>query len=200
MKLSRKKHENLKRSSDQTLRAPLLDLTLPPLQKNCEYFFRICLGIWHWNMAGICPTGNFSGLRYPTKRSSKTPQNIWGKFGAKFGAKNRKIRGTFFLRFFWPNLMFLDFFRRLDVFFAFRRKISWMNPTLTRTLLLIHARGGLPALSAGAHCLYCQWPSLYLALLSTYPLWPSLEYTRLAKAKIDTLISTTNKYATLSIF
>ena len=45
---------------------------------------------------------NFFGLRFPTKRSTETPQKIRGKFGAKFGAKSgtkiREHRGTFVLR------------------------------------------------------------------------------------------------------
>ena len=41
---------------------------------------------------------------FPKKRSTKAPQNIWGKFGAKlgtaFGLKIFKIRGAFVLQLF----------------------------------------------------------------------------------------------------
>ena len=41
---------------------------------------------------------------FPTKRRTKTPRQIRGKFGAKFGAKSgtntRKIRGVFVLQLF----------------------------------------------------------------------------------------------------
>ena len=46
---------------------------------------------------------NFSGLRFPRKRSTRTPQKNRGKFGAKFGRKIRKIRGTCVLQLFWPK-------------------------------------------------------------------------------------------------
>ena len=53
-------------------------------------------------MTGIF--GEFFLVSVPTKRSTKTPQNIRGNFGAKFGAKLgakiRKIRGTFVLQLF----------------------------------------------------------------------------------------------------
>ena len=60
----------------------------------CEYFFRVCLGILHWEMAGI--SGDFFWSPSPTKRSTKSPRKIQGKFGAKFGAKfGTKIRKNF---------------------------------------------------------------------------------------------------------
>ena len=72
-----------------------------PLQKNfVNKFFvfawEFCIEKWRGFLV------NFSGL-FPKKRSTKTPQKIRGKFGAKFGTKIRKIRGIFVLRLFWPN-------------------------------------------------------------------------------------------------
>ena len=50
----------------------------------------------------------FSGIRFPRKQRMKNPYNIWGKFRAKFGAKNgtkiRKIRVSFVLQLFRHRL------------------------------------------------------------------------------------------------
>ena len=46
---------------------------------------------------------NFFWSPSPTKWSTKTPQKIRGKFGAKLGTKNQKLRETFVLQLFWPN-------------------------------------------------------------------------------------------------
>ena len=65
----------------------------------CEYFF-----VFAWEFCIGKSRGflvNFLWSPFPTKRSTKTPQKIWGKFGEKSGAKSRtkirKIWGTFVL-------------------------------------------------------------------------------------------------------
>ena len=66
----------------------------------CEYFFHICLGIWHRKMVGIF--GEFfvvSGLRFLGNRERKILEKF-GKFGRKSGTKIRKIRGAFVLQLF----------------------------------------------------------------------------------------------------
>ena len=74
-------------------------------EKFCEYFFFVfpwefCVEKWRGFLV------DFFWSPFPTKRSTKTPQKIRGKFGKEFGAKSgtkiRKIRGTFVLRLFWP--------------------------------------------------------------------------------------------------
>ena len=80
-------------------------------EKICEYFFRVCLGIWHWKWRGFLV--NFSWSPFPRKQSTKTPRKIRGKFGGKFGRKSgtkiRKIRETFVLQLsdLTPNLFWI---------------------------------------------------------------------------------------------
>ena len=78
-------------------------VTLPALQKHFVNFlfvfgWEFCIEKWR----GF--SENFFGSPFPTKRSTKNPRKIRGKFGAKFrakfGTKIRKIRGTFVLRLF----------------------------------------------------------------------------------------------------
>ena len=81
-------------------------VTLPPLQKNSVNIFFVFawefyIGKWRGFLV------NFFWSPYPTKRSTKSPRKIRGKFGEKFRAKSGtkiwKIRGTFVLRLFWLN-------------------------------------------------------------------------------------------------
>ena len=89
---------------------------------------RNLLWIFSWNLPGNFALKNsgifgdfFVWSPFRTKRSTKTPQTIRGKFGAKFGAKSvteiQKIRGTFVLQLFWPNsLSFSLWFPRIFPF------------------------------------------------------------------------------------
>ena len=102
-----------KRKPQNSLRIFQEKVTLPAAcspEEFCEYFFRVCLGILHWKMAGIF--GEFFWSPSPTKRSTKSPWKIrWkfgAKFGAKFGTKIRKIRETFVLQLFWRNKRLLQ--------------------------------------------------------------------------------------------
>ena len=78
--------------------------TLPALQKNLWIsFFRVfawefCIEKWRGFFV------NFFWSPSPTKRSTKSPRKIRGKFGVKFGMKLREIRETFVLQLFWPNV------------------------------------------------------------------------------------------------
>ena len=83
---------------------PIIDL--PALQKNFMNIFFVfawefCIEKWQGFLV------NFFWSPSPTKRSTKSPRKIRGKFGAKsgakFGTKIRKIRETFVLQLFWPN-------------------------------------------------------------------------------------------------
>ena len=63
-------------------------ITLPALQKNFVNIFFVfawefCIEKWRGFLV------IFFWSPSPTKRSTKNPQNIRGKFGAKFGAKSR---------------------------------------------------------------------------------------------------------------
>ena len=51
----------------------------------CEYFFRSCLGILHWKMAGIFGEFVLVSVSHETKHGNSS--KIRGKFGEKFGAK-----------------------------------------------------------------------------------------------------------------
>ena len=76
-------------------------------EKCCEYFSRICLGILTWKRAGIFGVFLFLvSVSWETQHenSSKNSRKFGGKFGRKFGTKFRKIRGTFVLPLFWPNI------------------------------------------------------------------------------------------------
>ena len=62
-------------------------LTLPPLQKHfVNIFFVFAWEVYTGKWRGFLV--NFFWSPYPTKRSTKTPQKIRGKFGEKFGAKS----------------------------------------------------------------------------------------------------------------
>ena len=76
-------------------------LALPALQKTfVNFFFKSAWGFCIDKGRGFLV--NFFWSPFPTKRSTKTPQIIRGKFrekfGAKFGSKIRKIRETFVLQ------------------------------------------------------------------------------------------------------
>ena len=72
----------------------------------CEYIFRVHLGILHWQMAGIFGEFFRLSVSHETKheKSSKNSGKIQSKIRVKFGTKIRKIRETFVLQLFWPNL------------------------------------------------------------------------------------------------
>ena len=84
--------------------------TLPAPQKDFVNIFLVfawefCIEKWRGFLV------NFFWSQFPTKRSTKTPRKIRGKFGAKseikFGTKIWKIRGTFVLQLFWPNILWI---------------------------------------------------------------------------------------------
>ena len=72
-------------------------ITLPALQKNFVNIFfvfawEVCIEKWRGFLV------NFFWSPSPTKRSATNSGKIREKFGAKFGTKYRKIRGTFVLQ------------------------------------------------------------------------------------------------------
>ena len=87
------------RGKKEERKCPLF-VSLPALQKNfVNIFFAFAWEFCIEKRWGVLV--NFFWSLSPTKRSTKSPQKIrgrfGGKFGAKFGTKIRKIRETFVL-------------------------------------------------------------------------------------------------------
>ena len=85
---------------------PAQTFTLPALQKTfVDFFFRICLGILQWKMAGILGEFFLVSVSHETKhkKSSKISGKIRSKIRGKIRDEHFKIRGTFGLQLFWPN-------------------------------------------------------------------------------------------------
>ena len=66
-------------------------------EKFCEYFFRICLGILHWKMAGIFGEFFLVSVSHETKHenSSKNSGKIRREIRGKIRDKNLKNSGNF---------------------------------------------------------------------------------------------------------
>ena len=71
-------------------------------EKFRDHFFRICLGVWHWKMAGIF--GEFLWSPLPGKQSQKILEKF-GENSEETPEENPgwKIRGTFIMQLFWPK-------------------------------------------------------------------------------------------------
>ena len=79
----------------------------------CEYFFRICLGILHWKMAGIFGEFFLVSVSHETRheKSSKNSGKIRSKIrGKNSGRKFEKFGKLSFCNFFWPNSFIWFFF------------------------------------------------------------------------------------------
>ena len=70
-------------------------------EKFCEYFFRVCLGVLHWKVAGFWVI--FCGLRFPRNEAGKILQNFGENSkqnsgqdpGQKFAKKHREEKLLF---------------------------------------------------------------------------------------------------------
>ena len=82
----------------------ILDFARSP-ENFCGFCLRSCLGILHWNMAGI--SGEFFWPPFPTKRSTKLLKNSGQNSGQNSWWQFEKNRATFVLQSFWPKELLL---------------------------------------------------------------------------------------------
>ena len=95
----------------------------------CEYFFRVCLGILHWKMAGIFGGFFLVSVSHETKheKSSKNSGKIRSKIRGKIRDENSKNSGNFrSAAFLWPKKH--DSHRRDKILRLLRPEIGQFSP------------------------------------------------------------------------